>query len=255
MPSRLSGRFDPIASPSLSHAAQPQSQLEVLANRSAAETPAPGRRRRRCRVWTGLTRRRRTRPVRGRSRPAIRRRSVVLPDPLGPESPSSARREGGGTGCPARAGPSRSTRDIPSSRRTSISGPRRAAERQSAPRLTTKDSASSTSPSASARSTSPRLVSVTIAVVSTRVLRSRLPPTIIEAPTSETIAPKAAMIATSSPSLASRASSHSVRSRPAPSTTSRSGSRGGSDWNDAVVNPTTMGVAIRNWASTIARWV
>ena len=45
------------------------------------------------------------------------------------------------------------------------------------------------------------------------------------------------------------------RPGPEPRKVSRSGRRGGSAWNDAVVKPMTMGVAMRNWASTIARRV
>src|SRR5262245_57914707 len=122
-------------------------------------------------------------------------------------------------------------------------------------RFTAKDNPRSMRPSRRALSSSPRLVSVTIAVVSTRVLLSRLPPTTIDAPTSEMIAPKAAIIVARSPSLASLARSHIVRRRPAPRTVSRSPSLGWSAWIDAVVKPTTMGVAMRNCASAIPVFV
>src|SRR5262245_5044590 len=122
-------------------------------------------------------------------------------------------------------------------------------------RFTAKDNPRSIRPSRRALSSSPRLVSVTIAVVSTRVLLSRLPPTTIDAPTSETIAPKDAIIVARSPSLASLARSHIVRRRPAPRTFSRSPSLGWSAWIDAVVKPTTIGVAMRNCARAMPVFV
>ena len=63
--------------------------------------------------------------------------------------------------------------------------------------FTPNASARSISPSARATERLPRPVSVTIAVVSTRVLPRRLPPTVIEAPTSEITAPNPAMMAAS----------------------------------------------------------
>ena len=58
--------------------------------------------------------------------------------------------------------------------------------------------------SAMAMSKLPLLTSMTVAVVSTRVRPRMLPPTIVEAPTSEITPPKPPMIAASSESRASR---------------------------------------------------
>jgi hypothetical protein len=110
-------------------------------------------------------------------------------------------------------------------------------------------------PRAIARSFWPRAVSVTMAVVRTRVSPWRLPPTVMEAPTSETTAPKPAMMAARRPRWASRARSQRVRRRPAPRRARSSGNSRGSAWTAAAVNPMTSGVAMRNWAMTIARFV
>ena len=63
---------------------------------------------------------------------------------------------------------------------------------------------------------SPLLTSITVAVVKTRVCPEMLPPTIMEAPTSEIIAPKPAMTAASSGSRVSFSSNHSIWVRVAP---------------------------------------
>src|SRR5690606_2654647 len=115
--------------------------------------------------------------------------------------------------------------------------------------------ASRISPSASAVPKLPRLTSSTAAVVSTRVSPARLPPTMIEAPTSDTTAPKPAITATSSGRRASRAISQTYCASFAPIARTCSRRAGGSAMTAAAVMATMIGVAMRACAITIAAGV
>ena len=105
---------------------------------------------------------------------------------------------------------------------------------------------------ASATSKFPLLVSKTVAVVSTLVCPRMLPPTIIEAPTSEITPPNPAIAAARIDNLASRARIHSICHREAPSARICSRTLGFSCWTAASVSPVTMGNAISVWAMIMA---
>ena len=106
--------------------------------------------------------------------------------------------------------------------------------------------------SAIAISKLPRPVSITVAVVSTRVEPLMFPPTMIEAPTSEITPPKPAITAASSGRRASRSSSRTICGRVAPSARICRRSFGGSCWIAARLMPVTIGVAITDCAMIIA---
>src|ERR1041384_2239817 len=119
-------------------------------------------------------------------------------------------------------------------------------------KLIAKLSASRMRLSAMARSKLPLAVSSTVAVVSTRVWPRMLPPTIIDAPTSEMMPPKPAMTAARSGSRASLHKSHSVCARDAPIPASWRPRFGFSVWKLVSVRPATIGKAITTCAMMIA---
>ena len=79
-----------------------------------------------------------------------------------------------------------------------------------------------------------------------------LPPTIIDAPTSEITPPKPAMTAASSGNFASLHNSHNSCAFDAPIPSNCSASFGSRAWKLAIVKPATMGNAMTTWAITIA---
>ena len=107
-------------------------------------------------------------------------------------------------------------------------------------------------PRAMAMSKLPRLVSMTVAVVRTRVYPLMFPPTMMEAPTSEMTPPKPAMTAASSGSLASRMRIRTICRRVAPRARICRRSFLGSCCMAASEIPITMGVAMTAWARIMA---
>jgi hypothetical protein len=106
--------------------------------------------------------------------------------------------------------------------------------------------------SAMAMSKLPLPVSSTVAVVSTRVEPRMLPPSIMEAPTSEITPPKPAITAASIGRRASLSSTQSIWAREAPRPSICSRKVSGTCCTAARVSPVTMGAAITNWPVTIA---
>ena len=82
-----------------------------------------------------------------------------------------------------------------------------------------------------------------------------LPPTIIDAPTSEITPPKPAITAASIGSRASRSSTQTICAREAPSPSICRRNARGTCCTAASVRPVTIGAAITDWASTIAAGV
>jgi len=101
----------------------------------------------------------------------------------------------------------------------------------------------------------PLPVSITVAVVSTRVWPLMLPPTMIEAPTSEITPPKPAMTAARSGSRASLSSSHTICGREAPRARICRRSPGGRCCRAARLMPAMMGEAMMAWARIMAEGV
>ena len=119
-------------------------------------------------------------------------------------------------------------------------------------KLTPKESSSRISDRAIATSKFPLPLSITVAVVSTLVCPFILPPTMIDAPTSEMTPPKPAITAARSGRRASRTSIRTIWVRVAPSASTCSLRLAGRFWIEAMVIPATIGVAITVWASTMA---